>query len=121
MSQAQQDKLIKKITVFKREHGKECANCKERVRIKQNLDATLRVALPFRGRGTSTVSLPAVDERCDAGFVVLQGPMAVCLDFHTFVCTTCSGVHREFQHKCKGISMSKWSPEEASNTLQRFL
>ena len=25
---------------------------------------------------------------------------------------TCSGVHREFQHKCKGISMSKWSPEE---------
>lgn len=25
---------------------------------------------------------------------------------------TCSGLHREFQHKCKGISMSKWTAEE---------
>ena len=25
---------------------------------------------------------------------------------------TCSGLHREFQHKCKGISMSKWTPDE---------
>jgi len=28
------------------------------------------------------------------------------------VCMTCSGLHREFQHKCKGISMSKWTAEE---------
>ncbi len=44
--------------------------------------------------------------------VLSQGPGQICLDFHTFVCMTCSGVHREFQHKCKGISMSKWTPEE---------
>jgi len=25
---------------------------------------------------------------------------------------TCSGLHREFQHKCKGISMSKWTANE---------
>ena len=25
---------------------------------------------------------------------------------------TCSGLHRELQHKCKGISMSKWTAEE---------
>ena len=24
----------------------------------------------------------------------------------------CSGLHREFQHKCKGISMSKWTADE---------
>ena len=42
----------------------------------------------------------------------MQGPGQICLDYNTFVCMTCSGVHREFQHKCKGISMSKWTPEE---------
>ena len=41
-----------------------------------------------------------------------QGPGQVCLDYSTFVCMTCAGVHREFQHKCKGISMSKWTLEE---------
>jgi hypothetical protein len=28
------------------------------------------------------------------------------------VCMGCSGLHREFQHKCKGISMSKWTADE---------
>lgn len=40
------------------------------------------------------------------------GPTYVCLQFSTFVCTTCSGIHREFSHKVKGISMSKWTLEE---------
>jgi hypothetical protein len=44
----------------------------------------------------------------DFGFFLLsQGPNCVVLDFHIYVCMTCSGIHREFQHKCKGISMSK--------------
>lgn len=29
------------------------------------------------------------------------GPTYVCLTFGTFVCTTCSGLHREFSHKVK--------------------
>eukprot|EP00281_Chroomonas_sp_CCMP1168_P033933 CAMPEP_0206256802 /NCGR_PEP_ID=MMETSP0047_2-20121206/24984_1 /ASSEMBLY_ACC=CAM_ASM_000192 /TAXON_ID=195065 /ORGANISM="Chroomonas mesostigmatica_cf, Strain CCMP1168" /LENGTH=175 /DNA_ID=CAMNT_0053683311 /DNA_START=94 /DNA_END=617 /DNA_ORIENTATION=- len=44
-----------------------------------------------------------------------KGPGQICLDFNTFVCMTCSGIHREFQHKCKGISMSKWTPTEVRN------
>ncbi|EKX46489.1 hypothetical protein GUITHDRAFT_70524, partial [Guillardia theta CCMP2712] len=38
----------------------------------------------------------------------------VCMDFKTFVCMTCSGIHREFQHKCKGISLSNWTKEEVA-------
>ena len=40
------------------------------------------------------------------------GPTYVCMTFGTFVCTTCSGLHREFSHKVKGISVSKFSVEE---------
>lgn len=40
------------------------------------------------------------------------GPIYICTDFHTFVCTECSGVHRELSHKVKSISMSNWSEEE---------
>jgi len=38
-----------------------------------------------------------------------RGPTYICLDFHTFVCQTCSGIHREFGHKIKGISLSEWT------------
>lgn len=40
------------------------------------------------------------------------GPTYVCMDFGTFVCTMCSGLHRELHHKVKGVSVSKWSPTE---------
>mmetsp|Transcript_102384 Transcript_102384/g.285270 ORF Transcript_102384/g.285270 Transcript_102384/m.285270 type:complete len:496 (+) Transcript_102384:93-1580(+) len=43
---------------------------------------------------------------------VERGPTYVCLDFQTFVCQTCSGLHREFGHKIKSISLSQWSPAE---------
>ena len=33
--------------------------------------------------------------------VVQVGPTYVCLTFGSFVCTTCSGLHREFSHKVK--------------------
>jgi len=45
---------------------------------------------------------------------VERGPTYVCLDFHTFVCQTCSGIHREFGHKIKGISLSDWTPSEVA-------
>ncbi|GAB4854200.1 hypothetical protein Ancab_022783 [Ancistrocladus abbreviatus] len=45
------------------------------------------------------------------------GPQYVCTTFWTFVCTNCSGVHREFTHRVKSVSMAKFSLEEV-NALQ---
>ncbi|CAM8970921.1 unnamed protein product [Rhodiola kirilowii] len=44
---------------------------------------------------------------CDA-----LGPQYVCTNFWTFICTTCSGIHREFTHRVKSISMSKFTTQE---------
>ncbi|KAK9830238.1 hypothetical protein WJX72_010505 [[Myrmecia] bisecta] len=41
-----------------------------------------------------------------------QGPQYVVTDFNTFVCTVCSGVHRQFNHRCKGVSMATFKPDE---------
>jgi len=41
-----------------------------------------------------------------------KGPVWICLNFDTFVCTTCSGIHREFSHRIKSISMATFTPEE---------
>ncbi|XP_065851258.1 flocculation protein FLO11-like isoform X2 [Euphorbia lathyris] len=43
-----------------------------------------------------------------------DGPQYVCTTFLTFVCTNCSGVHREFTHRVKSVSMAKFSAEEVS-------
>ncbi|KAH6835875.1 hypothetical protein C2S53_012557 [Perilla frutescens var. hirtella] len=40
------------------------------------------------------------------------GPQYVCTTFWTFVCTNCSGVHREFNHRVKSVSMAKFNDEE---------
>ncbi|KAA8521754.1 hypothetical protein F0562_012427 [Nyssa sinensis] len=45
------------------------------------------------------------------------GPQYVCTTFWTFVCTNCSGVHREFTHRVKSVSMAKFNAEEV-NALQ---
>ncbi|KAL8090117.1 hypothetical protein AgCh_039553 [Apium graveolens] len=42
------------------------------------------------------------------------GPQYVCTTFLTFVCTTCSGVHREFSHRVKSVSMAKFNSEEVT-------
>ncbi|KAI7993646.1 putative ADP-ribosylation factor GTPase-activating protein AGD14 [Camellia lanceoleosa] len=42
------------------------------------------------------------------------GPQYVCTTFWTFVCTSCSGVHREFTHRVKSVSMAKFKAEEVS-------
>ncbi|TDH64982.1 uncharacterized protein CCR75_000223 [Bremia lactucae] len=45
-------------------------------------------------------------------------PQYVCLDFNTFVCTACSGIHREFAHRVKSISMSKFTESEVENMIK---
>lgn len=46
------------------------------------------------------------------------GPQYVCTNFWTFVCIACSGVHREFTHRVKSVSMSKFTTQEVE-ALQR--
>ncbi|GLD91832.1 hypothetical protein PINS_up000365 [Pythium insidiosum] len=45
-------------------------------------------------------------------------PQYICLDFNTFVCTSCSGIHREFAHRIKSISMSKFTDTEVKNMIK---
>ncbi|TYI02316.1 hypothetical protein ES332_A11G259500v1 [Gossypium tomentosum] len=40
------------------------------------------------------------------------GPQYVCINFWTFVCMACSGIHREFTHRVKSVSMSKFISQE---------
>ncbi|XP_012451970.1 probable ADP-ribosylation factor GTPase-activating protein AGD14 isoform X3 [Gossypium raimondii] len=44
----------------------------------------------------------------------ILGPQYVCTIFLTFVCTNCSGIHREFTHRVKSISLGKFSEDEVS-------
>ena len=41
-----------------------------------------------------------------------RGNQYVVLNFNTFVCTTCSGIHREMQHKIKSVGMSTFTTDE---------
>ncbi|KAL7480067.1 hypothetical protein ACHAW6_005774 [Cyclotella cf. meneghiniana] len=41
-------------------------------------------------------------------------PQCVNLSHGTFICMACSGVHREFSHKIKGIGHSSFTPEEVA-------
>ncbi|KAL6616265.1 hypothetical protein ACP70R_038535 [Stipagrostis hirtigluma subsp. patula] len=40
------------------------------------------------------------------------GPQYVCTNFWTFVCLSCSGIHREFTHRVKSVSMAKFTTQE---------
>ncbi|XP_064975838.1 probable ADP-ribosylation factor GTPase-activating protein AGD14 isoform X2 [Musa acuminata AAA Group] len=42
------------------------------------------------------------------------GPQYVCINFWTFICINCSGIHREFTHRVKSISMAKFTSQEVS-------
>ncbi|WOL14023.1 putative ADP-ribosylation factor GTPase-activating protein AGD14 [Canna indica] len=42
------------------------------------------------------------------------GPQYVCTNFWTFICTNCSGIHREFTHRVKSISMAKFTSQEVA-------
>jgi hypothetical protein len=39
-------------------------------------------------------------------------PSFVCLELGTFVCTSCAGIHREFGHHIKSVTLSIFTPEE---------
>eukprot|EP00308_Calcidiscus_leptoporus_P026743 CAMPEP_0119376148 /NCGR_PEP_ID=MMETSP1334-20130426/39181_1 /TAXON_ID=127549 /ORGANISM="Calcidiscus leptoporus, Strain RCC1130" /LENGTH=133 /DNA_ID=CAMNT_0007394651 /DNA_START=65 /DNA_END=463 /DNA_ORIENTATION=+ len=41
-----------------------------------------------------------------------RGNQYVVLPLNIFVCTTCSGIHREMQHRIKGVNMSTFSTDE---------
>jgi len=41
-----------------------------------------------------------------------KGPVYANTTFNTFVCTACSGIHREFNHRVKSISMASFKPDE---------
>jgi len=41
-----------------------------------------------------------------------KGPFYACTTFGTFVCPTCSGIHREFGHRVKSISLATFTSEE---------
>lgn len=41
-------------------------------------------------------------------------PQYVCTNFWTFICTNCSGIHREFTHRVKSVSMAKFTSQEVS-------
>ncbi|RAL52942.1 hypothetical protein DM860_007710 [Cuscuta australis] len=43
-----------------------------------------------------------------------SGPQYVCTTFWTFVCMNCSGIHREFTHRVKSVSMAKFTAQEVS-------
>ncbi|KAG6544605.1 hypothetical protein Mapa_014027 [Marchantia paleacea] len=43
------------------------------------------------------------------------GPQYVCTTFSIFVCTNCSGLHREFTHRIKSVSMAKFTAEEVKS------
>uniref|UniRef100_A0A453NQ33 Arf-GAP domain-containing protein n=1 Tax=Aegilops tauschii subsp. strangulata TaxID=200361 RepID=A0A453NQ33_AEGTS len=43
-----------------------------------------------------------------------NGPQYVCTNFWTFVCTNCSGAHREFTHRVKSVSMAKFTAQEVT-------
>jgi len=50
------------------------------------------------------------NKRCaDCG---AKGPVYANVTHYTFVCTTCSGIHREFNTRVKSISMASFKPEE---------
>ncbi|KAG5556157.1 hypothetical protein RHGRI_006696 [Rhododendron griersonianum] len=44
-----------------------------------------------------------------------MGPQYVCTNFWTFVCMTCSGIHREFTHRVKSVSMAKFTFQEVES------
>ncbi|CAI5969906.1 unnamed protein product [Closterium sp. NIES-64] len=46
------------------------------------------------------------------------GPQYVCTNFATFVCVACSGIHREYTHRLKSVSMAKFTPEEVAALQQ---
>ncbi|XP_019436655.1 PREDICTED: probable ADP-ribosylation factor GTPase-activating protein AGD14 [Lupinus angustifolius] len=72
---------------------------------------------------TSLLKEDEKNERIIRGLLKLQhnrrcincnslGPQYVCTNFWTFICANCGGIHREFTHRVKSVSMSKFTSQE---------
>ena len=46
-----------------------------------------------------------------------KGPQYFVMDFLTLVCTGCSGVHREFSHTIKHLTLATWTKEEVDTVV----
>ncbi|KAL6215190.1 hypothetical protein ACLB2K_014621 [Fragaria x ananassa] len=93
-----------------------------RIREEEKIERIIRslLKLPENKRCINCNSLIQDDTRISIVLtcaVFMQGPQYVCATFLTFVCTNCSGVHREFTHRVKSVSMAKFTAEEV-NSLQ---
>lgn len=66
--------------------------------------ATARVAALIKAKSNS---------RCFDCAAPGASTQAVLAPLGIFVCTTCGGIHRELQHRVKGVSMSAFKDEEA--------
>eukprot|EP00960_Hanusia_phi_P006018 173472-Hanusia_phi.AAC.2 len=66
----------------------------------------------LRARNARTVTQRSLSKPLVSCDPLPQGLTTICMDYGTFVCTSCAGIHREFQHKTKTISMSNWTLEE---------
>jgi hypothetical protein len=63
--------------------------------------------------------LPANSQCPNCGTIKKFGFSTVCIKFHTFVCNNCKSSHQAISHRCKSLTMSSWSDEEAAE-LQRM-
>jgi len=43
-----------------------------------------------------------------------HGFSTVCIKFHTFVCNMCKTSHQAISHRCKSLTMSRWTDDEVS-------
>ncbi|CAD7955832.1 unnamed protein product [Amoebophrya sp. A120] len=86
-----------------------------KVNVKKNSEKDLVERIRAFQRSTENGSRKCAD-------CTQMGPTYVCFlgeDYRVFVCTSCSGVHRELNHKVKGISVSKWTPEEVDDIVSK--
>jgi hypothetical protein len=44
--------------------------------------------------------------------------MYVVMNFGVFICSNCAGIHREMNHKVKGISMSNFTEVELASLIE---
>ena len=52
--------------------------------------------------------------------LLCQGTTYVVLEFGIFVCSTCSGIHREMSHKgVKGVAMSNFTDKDVEGLQQK--
>ncbi|PPD67932.1 hypothetical protein GOBAR_DD35187 [Gossypium barbadense] len=98
--------------LLKLPENKRCINCN----ILAILGPTLDARTPVEVTQPHSVGA-ALDCRFNHFFItdnLHRGPQYVCTTFLTFVCTNCSGIHREFTHRVKSISLGKFSEDEVS-------